>query len=118
MSNQFFTTLIAPLNAKATAIWGGRFELKRWPEHQAFGIEGAMAMPGFQIAPGEVYHARFEIYAGPKIYHRLAQLSHNEAEIMDFGVFKIVCQFLLNFMNLLHSWLHDYGLVDSGPDRP
>src|SRR5947199_4764821 len=30
---------------------------------------------------------------------------------MDFGMFKIVCQFLLNFMNLLHSWLHDYGLA-------
>jgi len=26
-------------------------------------------------------------------------------------MFKIVCQFLLNFMNLLHSWLHDYGLA-------
>ena len=111
VSNQFFTTLIAPLNAKATSIWGRRFEIKRWPEHQTFGIEGAMGMPGFQIGPGEIYHARFEIYAGPKIYHRLAQLPHNEAEIMDFGMFKIVCQFLLNFMNLLHSWLHDYGLA-------
>ena len=111
VSNQFFTTLIAPLNAKAVATWGRRFEIKRWPEHQAFGIEGAMKMPAFQIGPGEAYHARFEIYAGPKIYHRLAQLEHNEAEIMDFGMFKIVCQFLLNFMNLLNSWLHDYGLA-------
>ena len=70
-----------------------------------------MVMPAFQIAPGQTYSAKFEIYAGPKIYHRLAQLPHNEAEIMDFGMFKIVCQFLLNFMNLLHSWLHDYGLA-------
>jgi len=30
---------------------------------------------------------------------------------MDFGMFKIVCQLLLNFMNLLNSWLHDYGLA-------
>ncbi len=30
---------------------------------------------------------------------------------MNFGMFKFVCQFLLNFMNLLHSWLHDYGLA-------
>ena len=68
-------------------------------------------MPGFQLQPGQTYSARFEIYAGPKLYHRLAQLPHNEAEVMDFGMFKIVCQFLLNFMNLLHSWLHDYGLA-------
>ena len=60
-----------------------------------------MGMPEFQLQPGQTYSARFEIYAGPKLYHRLAQLPHNEAEIMDFGMFKIVCQFLLNFMNLL-----------------
>ncbi len=31
-------------------------------------------MPGFQLQPGQTHSARFEIYAGPKIYHRLAQL--------------------------------------------
>jgi YidC/Oxa1 family membrane protein insertase len=111
VSNQFFTTLIAPLAAKATNAWARRFELSKWPEQKVFGVEGALGMPGFQLQPGQTYSARFEIYAGPKIYHRLAQLEHNEAEIMDFGMFKIVCQFLLNFMNLLHSWLKDYGLA-------
>jgi YidC/Oxa1 family membrane protein insertase len=70
-----------------------------------YGIEGAMHMPGFQLPAGQTYTARFEIYAGPKIYHRLAQLEHNEAEIMNFGLFKLVSQFLLNFMNLLHGVL-------------
>jgi YidC/Oxa1 family membrane protein insertase len=111
VSNQFFTTLIAPLTAKAAGVWGRSFDIARWPDQKASGLEGAMAMPGFQLQPGQTYSARFEIYVGPKIYHRLAQLEHNEAEIMDFGLFKIVCQFLLNFMNLLHSWLHDYGLA-------
>src|SRR6266700_2657525 len=96
VSNQFFTTLMAPLTAKATAVWGRRFDIERSPDEKQ---------------PGQTYSARFEIYAGPKLYHRLAQLPHNEAEVMDFGMFKIVCQFLLNFMNLLHSWLHDYGLA-------
>jgi YidC/Oxa1 family membrane protein insertase len=111
VSNQFFTTLLAPLGAKATNTWGRRFDVTQWAEQKPFGIEGALGMPGFELQPGQSYSARFEIYAGPKIYHRLAQLEHNEAEIMDFGMFKIVCQFLLNFMNLLHSWLKDYGLA-------
>jgi len=71
VSNQFFTTLMAPLSAKATGVWGRSFDIERSPD--------------------------------PKL--------HNEAEVMDFGMFKIVCQFLLNFMNLLNSWLHDYGLA-------
>jgi YidC/Oxa1 family membrane protein insertase len=111
VSNQFFTTLMAPLTAKATGVWGRSFDIERSPDQKLLGIEGAMGMPGFQLQPGQTYSARFEIYAGPKLYHRLAQLPHNEAEVMDFGMFKIVCQFLLNFMNLLNSWLHDYGLA-------
>jgi YidC/Oxa1 family membrane protein insertase len=111
VSNQFFTTLMAPLTAKATGVWGRRFDVDYSPEQKLQAVEGAMGMPGFQLQPGQTHSARFEIYAGPKIYHRLAQLPHNEAEVMDFGMFKIVCQFLLNFMNLLHSWLHDYGLA-------
>jgi YidC/Oxa1 family membrane protein insertase len=111
VSNQFFTTLLAPLTAKADAVWGRRFDIERAPDQKLLGIEGALGMPGFELQPGQTYSARFEIYAGPKLYHRLAQLPHNEAEIMDFGMFKLVCQFLLNFMNLLHSGLHDYGLA-------
>lgn len=111
VSNQFFTTLIAPLGAKATGTWARRFEIDQWAGQKAQGIEGALGMPGFQLGPGQTYSARFQLYIGPKIYHRLAQLEHNEAEIMDFGMFKVVCQFLLNFMNLLHSWVKDYGLA-------
>src|SRR5213596_1495231 len=111
VSNQFFTTLMAPLTAKAISVWGRRFETEYASDQKLPAIEGALGMPGFQLQPGQTYSARFEIYAGPKLYHRLAQLPHNEAEIMDFGMFKIVCQLLLNFMNLLHSWLHDYGLA-------
>ena len=111
VSNQFFTTLMAPLTAKATGVWGRRFDVDYAPDQKLPAIEGALGMPGFQLQPGQTYSARFEIYAGPKLYHRLAQLPHNEAEVMDFGMFKIVCQFLLNFMNLLNSWLHDYGLA-------
>ena len=111
VSNQFFTTLLAPLTAKANAVWGRRFDIERTPDQKLLGIEGSFGMPGFQLQAGQTYTARFEIYAGPKLYHRLALLEHNEAEVMDFGMFKLVCQFLLNFMNLLHSWLGDYGLA-------
>src|SRR6202035_2081306 len=111
VSDQFFTTLMAPLTAKAISVWGRRFDTNYAPDQKLPAIEGALGMPGFQLQTGQTYSARFEIYAGPKLYHRLAQLPHNEAEVMDFGIFKLVCQFLLNFMNLLHSWLHDYGLA-------
>jgi YidC/Oxa1 family membrane protein insertase len=110
VSNQFFATLLAPLDGKANAVWGRRFEIPQplnAPPLPA--VEGAMGMPGFALQPGQSATARFQLYAGPKLYHRLAQLEHNEAEIMDFGVFKIICQTLLNLMNLLHHYLGNYA---------
>jgi YidC/Oxa1 family membrane protein insertase len=109
VTDQFFATIITPLNAKATGIWSHSFEVSS--EQNMTGIEGAMRMPGFQLQPGQTYNARFQIWAGPKIYHRLAQLEHNEAEIMNFGVFKIVSQFLLNFLNTIHGVVKDYGVA-------
>src|SRR5215831_8887608 len=109
VTDQFFATIIAPLTAKATGIWGRSFDVSR--EQNMIGIEGAMRMPGFQLQPGQTYTAHFQIWAGPKIYHRLAQLGQNEAEIMNFGVFKIVSQFLLNFLNTIHSGVKDYGVA-------
>jgi len=124
VSNQFFVTLIAPLSAtlagktidswKANGVWGRSFDVQRTPDQKLAGIEGALQVPGFQLQPGETFSAHFEIYAGPKLYHRLAQLSHNEAEVMDFSSFtmlKVISQFLLNFLNFLHSWLGNYGLA-------
>src|SRR6516164_8098764 len=70
VTDQFFATIIAPLNAKATGIWGRSFNVSS--EQNMVGIEGAMRMAGFQLQPGQTYSARFEVWAGPKIYHRLA----------------------------------------------
>ena len=93
-SNQFFTTLVVPLTGKADAVWGKSFEID--PAEKDYGLEGAMHLPGFRVEAGQTYNAHFQLYLGPKLYHRLAQLEHNEAEVMEFGIFKIICQALLN----------------------
>jgi YidC/Oxa1 family membrane protein insertase len=109
MSNQFFTTIITPLQAKAVEVWGQPLDLKRANAPSLRGMDGAMGMPGFQLQPGQTVTARFQLYVGPKLYGRLAKLEHDEAEIMNFGWFKLVSQFVLNFMNLIHGWVGSYG---------
>ena len=109
MTNQFFTDLITPLNAKGVELWAKPFDIKQAEGPTLLGIEGAIGMPGFQVQPGQTTTVRFQLYAGPKLYGRLAKLEHNEAEIMNFGMWKLISQFLLNFMNLLHSWIGNYG---------
>ncbi|HSH38327.1 MAG TPA: membrane protein insertase YidC [Chthoniobacterales bacterium] len=114
VSTQFFTTLITPLSAKAVEVWARPFDVNAPPGQKLLGIEGAMGMPGFQVQPGQTHTLRFQIYSGPKLYGRLAKLEHQEAEIMNFSNFtllKIISEALLNFMNLLHGWVRDYGVA-------
>jgi YidC/Oxa1 family membrane protein insertase len=106
-SNQFFTTLVVPLTEKADGVWARRFDANA--ALQTFGIEGAMHLPAFHVEPGQTYTTHFQLYLGPKLYHRLAQLPHDEAEVMEFGVFKIICQALLNALNTFHSFLGNYA---------
>ncbi|MEN3368087.1 MAG: YidC/Oxa1 family rane protein insertase [Verrucomicrobiota bacterium] len=110
MTNQFFTDLVTPLNAKAVELWARPFDIKQAEGAALQGMEGAMGMPGFKIEPGQTASLRFQLYVGPKLYGRLAKLEHDEAEIMNFGMWKLVSQFLLNFMNLIHGWVRDYGV--------
>jgi YidC/Oxa1 family membrane protein insertase len=111
MSNQFFTTILTPLNAKAGEMWGRRFEVQHGEGQPMYGVEGAMGLPGFTLQPGESNTLRVQVYTGPKLYARLARLQHDEAEIMNFGIWKLVSQALLNFMNLLHGWVGNYGFA-------
>jgi YidC/Oxa1 family membrane protein insertase len=113
MSNNFFTTVLTPLNAKIGEVWGKRIEVKRDGQDLS-GVEGVFGMPGFQLQPGQTNTLRVQLYTGPKLYRRLAKLQHDEAEIMnfsDFTVLKLVSQALLNFMNLLHGWVGNYGVA-------
>jgi YidC/Oxa1 family membrane protein insertase len=112
VSNQFFATLVTPLGAKATAVWAQRFESYKKPDGTPeYGIEGAMGMPGFKVPPGQTASVQFQLYVGPKLYNRLAQLTHDEAEIMDFGLWKLVSQTLLNLMNLIHRFVGNYAVA-------
>ena len=112
VSNQFFATLITPLGAKATEVWAQRFESRKNESGQPeYGIEGAMGMPGFKVQPGQTASLQFQLYVGPKLYHRLAELTHDEAEIMDFGLWKLVSEALLNMMNLIHRVVGNYAVA-------
>lgn len=110
-SSQFFTTVVTPLTAKGNAIWGRRFEVNNDQAPALYGIEGALGLPPFELPPGQGTTFAFQIYAGPKLYAQLAKLDHGEAAIMNFGMWKLISQALLNFMNLLHSWVRDYGFA-------
>ena len=124
VKNQFYTTIVTPLDITpdgqepaAREIVARRFDLALTAQDAAdalpplHGIEAMLGLPGLSLAPGESKTANFQIYAGPKFYSRLDRLGHEEEKVMDFGKFKVVSIALLAMMNTFKSWLGNYGLA-------
>jgi YidC/Oxa1 family membrane protein insertase len=119
LKNQFYTTILtaqtpkAGQDAPAREIWATRFTLPATAgtpagTAPALGIEVALGLPAFELAPGASHTETFQIYAGPTRYDRLTQLGRNQDEILKYGWFKPVSLFLLHTMNTFKGWFGNY----------
>lgn len=83
---------------------------------QPQGMEASIEYPGGQLMPGQESTLHFTIFAGPKIYRTLSDLSDQMGNhidsIMGFGFWGPISRALLAAMNGLHNQLHfPYGLA-------
>jgi YidC/Oxa1 family membrane protein insertase len=128
VANQYFSTLVIPqvdekassdvqLTQRGVGVWARRTSInpEQWKtarnaasEHELNGIEGALGMAGFTLAPGQSATRSFEILAGPSEYRRLRQFNNYQTEILDFGMFGLISKGLLNSLNFFKSVLGSY----------
>jgi YidC/Oxa1 family membrane protein insertase len=110
VSSQYFTTIVAPQGgAVGDGVWAHHFQVDT-ATRKVQALEGALKMPAFSVAPGQSVTQSFTIYGGPKIYQALKDLGSGQEHILNFGWLTIVAVFLLNTMNLLHSWTGNYAI--------
>ena len=110
--NQYFVNLVAVTAGPAgESVWARRIDLLHGgdAERPVFGIEGALGLPGFSLAPGETKSWSFQIFTGPKDLGRLSTLGHDEQAVMNFGIFKWVSEILLYSMNALYGVLGNFA---------
>lgn len=108
VKNQYFTSLLSPVDTQGTGVWARRFEVPT-QEKPLLAIEGALGMPSFTLAAGQNLTQHFELYIGPKEFQMLKQLGGDKDRIMNFGMFRIVSETLLSSMNWLHKHLGNYA---------
>ncbi len=112
VKNQYFTTIVVvAAGDPGVSVWARRIDLLHAgkAERKVFGIEGALGLPGFTLAPGQARSWKFQIYAGPKDLGRLTKLGHDEQAVMNFGIFKWVSEILLYSMNALYGVLGNFA---------
>lgn len=108
VTSQYFCTIVTSKDP-ASSVWAKRFDTRKQNNTPVFGIQGAVGLAGFSVAPGATVTKNFEIYAGPKELARLRKLGGNQDAVLDFGMFGFISEFLLWAMNSLHGWLGSYA---------
>ncbi|MEI6035152.1 MAG: membrane protein insertase YidC [Verrucomicrobiae bacterium] len=108
VASQYFCTIVTSKEPSAS-VWSKRFDTKKANNTPVFGIQGAVGLNGFSLAPGATATKSFEIYAGPKDLSLLRQLGGNQDAVLNFGMFGFVSEFLLWAMNHLKGWLGSYA---------
>ena len=108
VASQYFCTIVTSKDP-AVAVWARRFDTRKQNDAPVFGVQGAVGLAGFSVAPGATVTKSFEIYAGPKELARLRKIGGNQDAVLNFGMFGFISEFLLWAMNTLHGWLGSYA---------
>lgn len=111
--NQFFVTLIDPREQKFDRLALRPVELPKFRPTQPRPPKGMLALgelPPARLEPGASATVTFENYTGPREYWRLKGLGDEKRRVMNFGFFGWVSVLLLNLMNALHKFTHNYGI--------
>jgi YidC/Oxa1 family membrane protein insertase len=109
VASQYFCTVVTSPEARGLSVWARRFDTKKQNDTPVYGIQGAMGMPGFRLAPGEKAAEVFQIYAGPKDFSLLQAMPQGQVAIMNFGMFGLVSEVLLWAMNALYGLVGNYA---------
>ncbi len=108
VASQYFCTIVTT-KEPGSSVWARRFDTKKQNNTPVFGIQGAIGLPGFAVAPGATVTKNFEIYAGPKDLSRLRKLGGNQDAVLNFGMFGFISEILLWGMNSLQGVLGSYA---------
>ncbi|HWB60652.1 MAG TPA: YidC/Oxa1 family insertase periplasmic-domain containing protein [Chthoniobacteraceae bacterium] len=124
--NQYFATIITPVSTPGTQVWSDRIPVdilqhtagvqsavSRTPgvSSQWWAINGALGMPGFDLAPGTPHTEKFKIYLGTREYNLLKHLDGGQVGIMQTGWRGPISRVLLKALIWLHNWVGGYAVA-------
>ncbi|MBL9117270.1 MAG: membrane protein insertase YidC [Verrucomicrobiaceae bacterium] len=74
-----------------------------------YAVEGAVGLPPVELKPGETKVYEYEVYLGPKQYHRLAAIERQRSFVMFYGMWGFISRLFINLLNWLHTVTGSWG---------
>lgn len=128
VNDQFFTTIIQPVEPYPATLWGSRFpvvvegDAAASEKKRMFAAEAAVGLPQLTLNPGEQRTLRYRIYMGPKEHSRLHGLGEKQQRVMHYDeipifgwlfgwAIKPLASVLIRSMVFIKGLVGDYGLA-------
>ncbi len=122
VSSRFYLGLISTpegIKDEPGKVWGARFlvdhstgEFKDLSTAKSdYAIESAVGIAPVDLAPEATITQDFEVYLGPREYHRLRDIGRQRALAMDYGMFSWISRFFINLMRWLHDKTGSWGIA-------
>ncbi|HCN29792.1 MAG TPA: hypothetical protein DIT64_13815 [Verrucomicrobiales bacterium] len=119
--SRFYATIVSREGAtdKPGKVWATRFLVDhsndKYKDMDAgradWAVQGAMSLPPVEMEPGKSQTEEYQIYMGPKEYHRLKTLGGQREFIMFYGMFGIISKMLSNIMRWMHDLSGNWGVA-------
>jgi YidC/Oxa1 family membrane protein insertase len=121
VKNKFFVQILAPKGgAEGCELIAGRVvdstedpaQSRTWqnvatPSY----VAGALRFSAKTLAPKDSFERSFEYYVGPKELSSISSLGRRMKEVMDFGMWRWVCEGLVWGLKWLYGLIPNYGVA-------
>ncbi len=74
-------------------------------------VAAVLRVGSAKLGPGESVTHELHYYVGPKEYTGIRQLGNHREDVMEFGMWKMVCGWLLWGLNAIYSLIPSYGVA-------
>jgi YidC/Oxa1 family membrane protein insertase len=121
VSSRFYLSMISlitePTEHKPGRMWSERFKLDHANDEfkdmkgadQDYAVHASVGLPPLDLAPAASQSFNYELYLGPKEYHRLGRLGGQRDSVMFYGWAKPVSLIFVNLMRFLHNVVGSWG---------
>lgn len=122
--SRFYTTIVSHISkgdsmGKPGKIWARRFLVDHRKDafvgksgaDKDHAMEAAIGLPPVEINAGASHTETYEIYAGPKEYHRLKLLGKQREDVMFYGMWGFISRMLTNVMRWMHDVSGNWGVA-------
>lgn len=78
---------------------------------KAFTPRPILIFTGQELKAGESFERKGQVYLGPQDYSLLKNLNIHLEDVINFGMFRLLCVPMLELLRWFYSWVHNWGLA-------